>query len=165
MFASLLRPVRGILEALLAHDAPRQLAAGFALGMLLGLVPKGNLIAVSLLVLLFSLRVNAGLGLLVAFAFSWAGPLLDPFADKLGMCVLSVGSLQATYATLFNLPLGPWFEFDNTVVVGSLMIGLYAMYPVYWFTFIACRWLQARAVAAADVESCGVDDPAGRRAA
>ena len=45
MLASVLRPVRGFVQALLAHDASNQLAAGFALGMVLGLVPKGNLIA------------------------------------------------------------------------------------------------------------------------
>ena len=169
MVASLLRPVRRLIEALLAHDAPSQLAAGFALGMVLGLVPKGNLIAVSLFVLLFSLRVNAGMGLVAALACSWIGLVLDPFADKLGMVVLSIGSLQATYATLFQLPLGPWLEFDNTVVIGSLLVGLYAMYPVYWFSYIACCWYQSR-VASADAQSrgagpFGVDDPAGRRAA
>src|SRR3990172_4676560 len=170
MFANLLRPVRRLVQALLAHDAPKQLAAGFALGMVLGLVPKGNLIAVSLLVLLFSLRVNAGMGLIAALAFSWAGPVLDPFADKLGTYVLDVNSMQATYATLFNLPLGPWLEFDNTVVIGSLLIGLYAMYPVYWVTLVACRWQQSRARAAANApigvgRPFGSDDPVGRRAA
>ena len=94
-------------------------------------------------VLLFSLRVNTGIGLLAAFAFSWVGPVLDPFADKLGAYVLTAGSMQATYASLFNLPLGPWFEFNNTVVVGSLVIGLWAMYPAYWLSLVAFRRIRS----------------------
>jgi uncharacterized protein (TIGR03546 family) len=165
MFASLLRPVRGALRVVLAHDAPSQLAAGFALGMVLGLVPKGNLIAVSLLVLLFSLRVNSGMGIVAALVFSWIGPALDPFSDKLGVYVLSAPSLQATYATLINLPLGPWFELDNSVVTGSLLSGLYFMYPVYWVTFVFCRRYQSRLRDSDATQRFGTDEQPGRRAA
>ena len=175
MLAAVLRPVRRIIQVLLAHDASNQIAAGFALGMVLGLVPKGNLIAVSLFVLLFSLRVNAGIGLVAALAVSWVGPALDPFADKLGAFVLSARSLQSTYAALFQLPLGPWFDFNNTAVVGSLAIGLWATYPVYWFSYAALEWNRRRAHAAAaarchvidpfHVDESIVGDPVDRRAA
>jgi uncharacterized protein (TIGR03546 family) len=158
MFSAGLRPVRRVFQALLAHDASNQLAAGFALGMVLGLVPKGNLIAVSLFVVLFSLRVNTGIGLVAAIAFSWLGPALDPFADKLGAYLLTAPSLQATYASLFQLPLGPWFEFNNTIVVGSLAIGLWAAYPVYWFSSIVFEWNRKRAHEAAAAR-CRVVDP------
>ncbi len=39
MLARVLRPVRRVVQALLAHDASNQLAAGVALGMILGLMP------------------------------------------------------------------------------------------------------------------------------
>jgi uncharacterized protein (TIGR03546 family) len=165
MSASKLRPVRSLFQSLLAHNGPDQLAAGFALGMVLGLVPKGNLIAVSLLVLLFSLRVNTGIGLLAAFAFSWVGPVLDPFADKLGAYVLNAPTMQSTYAAMFQWPLGPWFDFDNTVVIGSLVIGLYASYPVFWCVDRVCRRLQAAAATPYSANNLGLDDPVGRRAA
>jgi uncharacterized protein (TIGR03546 family) len=164
MLASLLRPIRSLVAALLAHDAPNQLAAGFALGMVLGLAPKGNLIALSLLVLLFSLRVNAGMGLLAAFAFTWVGPALDPFTDKLGAYVLTVGSMQTTYAALFHLPLGPFFAFNNTVVVGSLLVGLWAFYPTYWVSLLAFRRLRPQTLAAGHVELPAPDE-SDRRAA
>jgi uncharacterized protein (TIGR03546 family) len=164
MLASLLRPIRSLVAALLAHDAPNQLAAGFALGMVLGLAPKGNLIALSLLVLLFSLRVNAGIGLLAAFAFSWVGPVLDPFTDKLGAYVLTVGAMQSTYAAMFHLPLGPLFAFNNTVVVGSLLVGLWALYPTYWISLVAFRRLRPETPAASHVELHAPDE-SDRRAA
>lgn len=139
MVTYLVRPVRTLVEALVTNNSSRELAAGFALGMVLGLVPKGNLIAVSLLVLLFSLRVNRGAGLLAAFAFSWFGGVLDPFAHKTGIYLLSLGSMQATYASMLQLPFGPWFEFNNTVVAGSLAIGAYLCYPVFLLSYLALR--------------------------
>ena len=41
---------------------------------------------------------------------------------------------QATYASIFKLPFGAWIGFNNTVVTGSILMGLYVAYPVYWFT-------------------------------
>jgi uncharacterized protein (TIGR03546 family) len=175
MLSAALRPLRQIVQALLAHDASSQLALGFALGMVLGLVPKANLIALSLFVLLFSLRVNKGVSLLAAFAFSWIGPALDPFADKLGAHLLAAGSLQTTYATLFQLPLGPWFEFNNTVVVGSLVVGVWAFYPAYWLSYRGFEWNHNRRHEAAaarfrvidpfHVDGDDADAPIDRRAA
>jgi uncharacterized protein (TIGR03546 family) len=134
MLSNAIAVLRKVVHALLAGNAPGQLAAGFTIGMMIGLVPKGNLIALSLCVLLFSLRCNKGIGLAAAVAFSFAGPWTDSFANRLGLVVLNAEPLQAAYASVFNLPLGPWLGFDNTVVTGSLLMGLYLAYPVYWLT-------------------------------
>jgi uncharacterized protein (TIGR03546 family) len=126
--------LRKFCRALLASHTSEQLALGFTIGMIIGLVPKGNLIALSLCVLLFSMRCNKGLGLAIAVVFSFAGPWTDPIAHRLGLAALSFEPIQATYATVFKLPLGPWLGFNNTVVTGSLLMGLYLAYPVYWLT-------------------------------
>lgn len=170
MLTSVMRPLRRVVQALIAHDAPNQIAAGFALGMMLGFMPKGNLIALSLLVLLFSLRVNKSAGLAAAFLFSFTGPLIDQFGNKLGLYVLTADRMQGTYASIFNMPLGPWLEIDNTAVIGSLLLGLYAFYPVYLATYLLCRWQQSQmgmvARASGDVRTTlAVVDVDGRRAA
>ena len=146
MMSLILRPLRVVVQSLLAHDAPQQLAAGFALGMVAGLLPKGNLVAVSLVVLLFSLRVNTGISLVAMLLFSWLSPLFDPLADKLGLAVLSADSFQATYASVYSWPLGPWFEFNNTAVTGSFLLGIYFFYPVYWFANVVFTRLQPRPI-------------------
>ena len=137
MLAWLLYPARLVAAALVAHESPRRLAWGAALGMLLGLVPKENLTALVLGVLLFSIRVNLAAGLATAFAFSWIGMLLDPAAHRLGWQILSHGALQPAFAWCYELPLVPWSGLDNTVVVGQLVLGLYALYPVYWLALQA----------------------------
>jgi uncharacterized protein (TIGR03546 family) len=77
--------------------------------------------------------------------FSFAAAWVDPFTHKLGAVMLSAPTLQATYASAFNLPLGPWLGFHNTVVCGSLTAGLYAAYPVYWVTKTISAVIQRRA--------------------
>ncbi|HVT29427.1 MAG TPA: TIGR03546 family protein [Lacipirellulaceae bacterium] len=142
MLSDVIAILRKIASALVASNAPGQLAAGFTIGMMIGLLPKGNLIALSLCVVLFSIRCNKGLGFVAAIAFSFAGPWTNLFAHRLGLAVLSLKPLQATYASVFNLPFGPWLGFNNTVVIGSLLIGAYAAYPVYWISkqiFTAAR--------------------------
>lgn len=134
MLSAAIAILRKTVRLVLASNAPGQLAAGFTIGMLIGLLPKGNLIALSLCVLLFSMRCNKGLGLVAAVAFSFVGPWTDPFAHRLGLVVLNAKPLAAIYASVFNLPLGPWVGFNNTVVTGSLLMGLYLAYPVYWIT-------------------------------
>jgi uncharacterized protein (TIGR03546 family) len=140
----LVRPLRVSVEALLAGDSSRQLAAGFALGMVLGLMPKGNLIALSLCVLLFALRVNKPLALVAAVMFTCVGPLADSFTHQLGAEVLRIGVLQPGFASVYKLPLGPWIGLHNTVVMGSLLVGLYLVYPVYWAGQAGSRWLEAQ---------------------
>lgn len=127
----LLRPVRFLAKAVTSESTPRQLALGFALGLLIGLVPKGNLIAVTLVVMLGAMKVNLGAGMLAAFAFSWIGVLTDPLTHRIGLSVLEVPSLRPFWTGLHNIPLMPWTHFNNTVVLGSFLLGVALMYPVY----------------------------------
>ncbi len=134
MRSEFIAPVRRVVHTLMAFHSPPELAAGFTLGMIIGLVPKGNLIALSLCVLLFSLRVNKGLGVAAAVLFSCFATSIDSFAHKLGQIVLSAESLQASYASVYSMPLGPWLGFNNTVTSGALLVGVYVSYPVFFGT-------------------------------
>lgn len=131
MLTLILRPIRNVAAVLVANDSPRQIAAGAALGVVIGFVPKGNLIAIALLMLLLAIKVNRTAGLLAAGLFSWVGFMTDGFTHRLGAYLLSIESLQPYYAWTYELPLGPWVGFNNTVVLGSLVLGLYLSYPIY----------------------------------
>lgn len=156
MISHLIAWMRGFCRSLLTSAAPGQLAVGFTLGMLIGVMPKTNLIGLSLCVALFSLRCNKGLGLAAAIVFSLLGQFTDPFAHKLGTNVLNADSLQGVYSAAFNLPLGPWWGFNNTVVTGSLLLGLYVAYPVYFATCILFTALQS-GIARSSNEWMGTD--------
>jgi uncharacterized protein (TIGR03546 family) len=105
--------------------------------MVIGLVPKGNLIALALTVVLLATRVNVAVGLLSAALFSWIGGYLDPAAHELGMLLLGAEVLRPFWELLYNLPLARWSGFNNTVVLGSLGLGAALFYPAYEISRLA----------------------------
>ncbi|HEY3964786.1 MAG TPA: TIGR03546 family protein [Planctomycetaceae bacterium] len=128
----LLGPFRYLAKALILETTPRQMAWGFALGMLIGLVPKGNLIAVALMTLFCALRINLAAGTGAIALFAWVGMYLDPVSHRLGEFLLTHESLRAHWTTLACMKVVPWTDFNNTVVLGSTLIGLAALLPVYF---------------------------------
>ena len=67
----LLGPLRYLAKALVLESTPRQMAWGFALGMAVGLVPKGNLIAITLMTVLCALMFKTMLGLPIPVNNLW----------------------------------------------------------------------------------------------
>jgi uncharacterized protein (TIGR03546 family) len=142
MTSLLLRPVRLLAQTVLTHDSPRQVAWGFVLGMLIGLVPKGNLLCLALTVLLCAVRVNKTAGVCAAGLFALCGFLLDGLAHQIGALVLLWEPARPLHVWLYELPLGPWLGTNNTVVVGQLLLGLYFAFPVYYFAMQFASRLQ-----------------------
>ena len=126
-----LRPVRFFAEILTNESSPRQLALGFAIGAAIGLVPKGNLIAIALMFLLGAARVNLGAGMAAACLFSWVGAFADPFTHRLGESILTADPLLPMWTAFFDLPIVPWTSFNNTVVLGSLLLAIALFLPIY----------------------------------
>lgn len=126
-----LRPLRFFVRALVEDTEPKQMAFGFALGLTIGLVPKGNLIAVALMVTLGVVRVNLGVGMLTAFAVSLIAGVFDGATHEIGRFLLLHDSLRTFWTDLYNLPLGPWTSFNNTVVLGSFALGGMLFIPVF----------------------------------
>ncbi len=147
MFFRLLKPVRLLVRAAVATDGPRRIALGFALGMMLGLVPKGNLTATALCVLFFALRVNLAAGFLSAMLFTWLSGWTDPVAHRIGFALLTDAHFQPFWARLFRWPLVPWTALDNTVVLGNLLLGAWLFYPVYRLSQAALNRCRPRLVA------------------
>lgn len=124
-------PLRYFARVFTAEDSPRQLALGFALGLVVGLVPKGNLTALLLASILFATRVSLGSGALTAMLFSFIGPWLDPLTHRIGWKILTWPSLQSHFLAFYDRPFVPWTDLNNTVVLGSLVLGVMLFYPAY----------------------------------
>lgn len=143
----LLRPFRLFFKALIVDATPRQMALGFALGVLVGLVPKGNLLAIGLMMLLCSLRVNIGVGLAAVFVTSWAGMLLDPLTHRIGKFLLKNESLRPLWEATSDTVLLPWTDFNNTIVLGSFVLGIGMFLPLYFVSRPVFGLLTPRLVA------------------
>lgn len=131
MFARMLRPLLSLVMAVLEEESPRVLAASLAFGLVLGFVPKDNLLAALLGLLLLAMRFNLTLATTSAAVFSGVAAMLDPVADALGRSVLTHPTLSPLWALLYELPLAPWTRFNNTIVMGSLLLSLGLMSPTY----------------------------------
>ena len=124
-------PIRAIIIALQGGSDPKHVAAGFALGAALGLVPKDNLFPVLFLLLFFFMRVDKNMAIFSAFLFTPVGYALDGFAHALGGALLSASALRPLWTALYDLPIVPLTLFNNTVVLGNLVLGLLLFYPLY----------------------------------
>jgi uncharacterized protein (TIGR03546 family) len=133
-----------VAQALTGNDSPRQTAWGFALGMMVGLLPKGTLLAIGLAMLLCALRVNRAAGILAIGVFSYVGWACDDFAHRLGAIVLLWEPARSAFTALYEAPFGPWIGFNNTVVMGQFLIGLYLFYPAYRTAYVVGERVQPR---------------------
>ncbi len=131
MYLLLLRPFRFLANALSAESTPNQMAWGFALGVAVGFVPKGNLLALILVTILGASRVNLGAGALATFLVSWLAMLVDPLLESVGAWLLTRESLHSTWTWMYNAPVLPWTKFNHAVVLGGFVVGLAAVYPSY----------------------------------
>lgn len=139
-----LRPLRILAQALIGNDTPRQSAWGFTLGMMVGLLPKGNLVAVAIAMLLCGTKVNRAAGLLGIGLFSYAGWALDDFAHRVGAMAIIWEPVQPRLAWLYEQPLGPYMGLNNTVVMGQLLIGFYLFYPTYRASHAMATYVRPR---------------------
>lgn len=127
----ILRPLRLLLKALTTESTPRQMSLGLAFGVLVGLVPKGNLLAVGLATLLAATRVNLAVAAAATVAVSFASIFADRWLDQLGYAVLTLPELQSLWTSLADMPFVPWTDFNNTIVMGSCVSGLVLFWPVH----------------------------------
>ena len=121
------------LKILRAGQSPRQVAAGFALGSIVGLSPSLTLQGLTLWLLILILDVNLSAATLSFALFSLIAYIFDPIFHSLGYFLLvNVDALQGFWIALYNAPIAPLTRFNNTVVLGSFVGGLILFYPLFW---------------------------------
>ena len=135
MLIFFIKQLMSVRQAIVGRNEPAQLAWGVSFGVLLGIVPHGNLLAVGLLILLLSLRVNHGIATVAAVASTFLATTLDPYSHQLGNYVLTHEDYSTHLASAWQLPFVPWTDINNTIVMGSLLIGLAAIVPIFLLTY------------------------------
>ncbi|MDR0485251.1 MAG: TIGR03546 family protein [Elusimicrobiota bacterium] len=120
--------LRNIVKILQEDISPNQISLGFALGLFLGLTP-GILMKTFFFVLIMILRVNVGSAFLAGAIFAIIGFVLDPLADKLGFFVLNISALKGLWTALYNMPIIPFTKFNNTLVMGNIVLSLILFAP------------------------------------
>lgn len=100
--------------------------------MVFGFIPFFSLTSLSLFLLVCLFRVNLTAFFLSSALFSLMAWGLDPVFDRLGFWLLvELPILTAFWADLFRQPLLPFFQLNNTLYLGSLVLGLVLSLPVF----------------------------------
>jgi len=126
-----------ILKVLNSETAPAQIAAAVLLALFMGLSPLGAPHNLVLLLLVLVLRVNLSLFLVSLALFSGIAWLLDPLAHSLGQTLLQAGALEGLWTAMYNTDFWRLLGFNNTVLLGQVVVALVLAAPVYFgVTFI-----------------------------
>ncbi len=133
-----------ILTALNSNVKKEQIAAGMSCGVLLALVPAGNLLWILLFTLTFFFKIHYGMQMLVLAVLKLALPLFAPLLDALGWAILNMDALAAFLGALYNAPLAPFTRFYNSLVMGGLVAGLVLWLPLFLAFGALIAWYRAK---------------------
>lgn len=123
--------IRSLLRSTSSHHRPWQLSAAVAVGLMCGLLPKFSLTFLLLAGLCCVLPVHLPLAAATCLVSSTATTALATTAGRLGVWSLTHPALMEIWLTLDVLPWVPWLGLNNSIVHGSLLIGLAALVPVF----------------------------------
>lgn len=130
---TLLKLLRSLFKTLHSDGSPGQIAFGMALGAALGLTPIANIHNLLIVVLLAVLNVSFAAGLLAWAVFVPVGFLLDPVFNRVGrLFLVDLEGLRPLWTVWDNTPVLALTNFNNTVVLGSLVVWIVLFIPIYY---------------------------------
>jgi uncharacterized protein (TIGR03546 family) len=129
------RTTNPLIDVLMQHRSPGAIAGGLAFGTMLGLMPKDSLLALCILSLIATLPINqlvaccATIGLTLIETMTWG------LTDWIGFHTLSLGAVSSLIGAIYQFPIAPWLRLENTVVMGSFVLGLILWGPCFLLTY------------------------------
>ena len=124
-----------IFKILRSGESPNKIAAGFTIGMIIGLTPFLTLHNLILIFFIIIINVNFASALFAFVIFSGLAYLLDPLFHNLGYYLLAdVSFLNGFWTALYNFPLIALSRYNNTVVTGSFVTAVLLTIPAFPLT-------------------------------
>jgi uncharacterized protein (TIGR03546 family) len=120
----LLKQLFNFFKLLNSDKGTNQIAAGIAVGFILGMTPFFSLQSILIFVLMFIFRIQIGAATLSAFFFAFAAWALDDVFHFVGHRILELEGLKGIFTTLYNMPIVPYTRFNNSVVMGSGVVAI-----------------------------------------
>jgi len=126
----MLNLIAKLLKMLNSETQPSQISAGFCFAMIVGLTPLLSLHNLIVVFFLLMLRVNLSAFLLGWGLFSGVAYLADPVFHNIGYKVLTMQALTGLWTTLYNITLFRLSGFNNSVLMGSLVVSIILFLPL-----------------------------------
>lgn len=112
--------------------SPSQIAGAAALGAIAGLLPGFGLLSLFVFCVIFLVNVNLSAAFFAAAVFKAVAYVIDPLAHQIGLALLvKVPALKPLWTSLYNIPFVPFTRFNNTVMLGSLVLGMLLFLPLF----------------------------------
>ncbi len=119
----MIKPLIKLIRALQGNVNPKEIAAGAAYSLYLGLVPWQSTHIIILILLLFVFKINRAASLVLLPLVKLFDALgLYILADQLGYWLLTQGALKGMWAYLTNAPLLALMNLNYTRVLGGLVL-------------------------------------------
>jgi uncharacterized protein (TIGR03546 family) len=134
-----LRTVASLLKVLNSETEPGQISLAFCLAMVAGFTPFWSLHNLLVLLLVLVIRVNLSAFLLGLAFFAGLAFALDPLFHRIGLTVLTAGPLEGLWTALYNSTIWRLERFNNTIVMGSLVLSILLFLPLYLVSNWAIR--------------------------
>ncbi|MCC7335130.1 MAG: DUF2062 domain-containing protein [Pirellulaceae bacterium] len=126
--------IRSLLRDTSSHHRPWQLSAALALGVMCGLLPKFSLMFCLIGGFCCAAPIHLPLAALTCMVSSVASTTLAATAGRVGLWSLTHPDLMELWFKLNALPWVSWLGLNNSVVHGSLLLGLALLIPVFALT-------------------------------
>lgn len=140
----MLSNIINFIKSLNSNCKPAQIAHSFCIGLILGFMPKDNLLWYMILIFFAFVRINKCGYYIMILIGSLTAFLLDPVFDRIGYAVLTFQPLESTFAWLLEVPFVGFTKFNNTIVTGSLIFGLIAYIPFFVLMFFLVKVWRSR---------------------
>jgi uncharacterized protein (TIGR03546 family) len=131
--------VAKIFKTLNSETEPFQISLALCLAMIAGLTPLWNLHNLIVLLLVLILRVNLTTFILAWLGFSGIAYLLDPVLHAFGFHILTADALRGVWTSLYNSTLWRLSNYNNTLLMGSLIMSLGLFVPLFFLSNIFIR--------------------------
>ena len=140
----MLKTIAKVLKVLSSDTDPNQISLAFCFSMIVGLTPFFSLHNLLLLLAILVFRVNLSVFLLGLVFFSGLSYALSPLFHPVGLIALNAQPLQEFWTGLYNSALFRMENFNNSVVMGSLLVSLALFIPLHIFTKLLIRQYRER---------------------
>lgn len=132
---------RELFKALNSDGTPGQVGMGMAIGLCFGLTPLvslHNLVVLAVAMLTTVSMPGVFLGWAIATPFGFA---LDPLFDRLGMALLAQDVVVPFFTWVVNTPVVALSRLNNSIVLGSLVVWLVLLVPMFFvFRVLVARY-------------------------
>jgi uncharacterized protein (TIGR03546 family) len=135
----MLKYIVKLFKALNSNSNPAEISHAVSLAFLLGILPKNNLLWYIIFIFCCFIRINKGAYGLFILVFSLFAHYLDPLLNRIGFYILNLSQLENIYSFLIDIPFVGFTHFNNTIVMGALVLGIILYLPIF---FISLKFIK-----------------------